>query len=109
LLSASAAKRAAVTTTNGDPNGEHPDHSAYPERTACGVALAGKKCDVPVGEWQSREALQTRLQAEGWQVRTIKTEDGCYEAYAIDAGGNKVEEYFDPFKRMDGADEENEG
>ena len=79
--------------------------------TAVGVALAGEKCDVPVAEWQPREALQSKLEADGWQVRTIKTEDGCYEAYAIDSKGNKVEAYFDPktFKRVDGGDEESEG
>ncbi|TWI39544.1 PepSY domain-containing protein [Mesorhizobium tianshanense] len=75
--------------------------------TAVGAALAGEKCDVPVAEWQPREALQTKLEADGWQIRSIKTEDGCYEAYAVDSKGNKVEAYFDPktFKRVDGESE----
>jgi hypothetical protein len=63
---------------------------------AAGAAFAGEKCDVPVAQWQPREALQAKLVAKGWQVRSIKNEDGCYEAYAIDANGNKVEAYFDP-------------
>ncbi|MBP2550567.1 hypothetical protein J2858_003507 [Neorhizobium galegae] len=61
-----------------------------------GVAAAKDKCNVPVAEWQPRAALQSKLEAEGWKIRSIKTEDGCYEAYAIDAKGQKVEAYFDP-------------
>ena len=61
-----------------------------------GGAMAGEQCNVPVAEWQPRDALQAKLKADGWDVRSIKTEDGCYEAYAIDAEGNRVEAYFDP-------------
>lgn len=61
-----------------------------------GAALASDKCNVPMTDWQPREALQTKLEGEGWKVRSIKTEDGCYEAYAINAKGEKVEAYFDP-------------
>ncbi|MBL8583403.1 MAG: PepSY domain-containing protein, partial [Rhizobiaceae bacterium] len=52
--------------------------------TLAGSAFAAEKCDVPMAEWQPREALQSKLETDGWKVRTIKTEDGCYEAYAID-------------------------
>ncbi len=51
---------------------------------------------MPLGEWQPREALQQKLQAQGWQVNRIKTDEGCYEAYAIDENGRRVEAYFDP-------------
>lgn len=61
-----------------------------------GTALASEKCDVAMADWQPREALQAKLEGEGWKVRSIKTEDGCYEAYAINAEGKKVEAYFDP-------------
>ena len=67
------------------------------------AAMASEKCDVPMANWQPREALQAKLQAEGWQVRSIKTEDGCYEAYAINAEGKKVEAYFNP-KTFDAVD-----
>jgi len=63
---------------------------------ASGAAFAGSKCDVPVGEWQPRAKLQSQLEQQGWKIRSIKTEDGCYEAYAMDAGGKKVEAYFNP-------------
>ena len=48
------------------------------------------------------------MKAEGWDVRSIKTEDGCYEAYAIDAKGKRVEAYFNPqtFERVGKSDGE---
>ncbi|TDH38554.1 PepSY domain-containing protein [Pseudohoeflea suaedae] len=61
-----------------------------------GPALASEKCSVAMADWQPREALQAKLEGEGWKVRSIKTEDGCYEAYAINADGKKVEAYFNP-------------
>ncbi|MFN3317904.1 MAG: PepSY domain-containing protein [Allorhizobium sp.] len=61
-----------------------------------GTALASEKCNVAMADWKPREALQTKLEGEGWKVRSIKMEDGCYEAYAINAEGKKVEAYFDP-------------
>lgn len=64
--------------------------------TLAGIAHAGEKCDVPAAEWQPREALASKLKAMGWDVRSIKTEDGCYEAYAVDAKGEKIEAYFNP-------------
>jgi hypothetical protein len=61
-----------------------------------GNALAAQKCNVPMADWQPREALQLKLEGDGWKVRSIKSEDGCYEAYALDDTGEKVEAYFDP-------------
>ncbi|MCK5777599.1 MAG: PepSY domain-containing protein [Rhodospirillales bacterium] len=54
------------------------------------------RCDAPMTEWQPRENLQKKLEAEGWQVKRIKTDDGCYEVYAFDKDGNRVEASFDP-------------
>ncbi|MCF8466572.1 MAG: PepSY domain-containing protein [Sneathiella sp.] len=54
------------------------------------------RCNAPMAEWQPREALQQKLEAEGWKVKRIKVEDGCYEAYAIDNGGKRIEAYFNP-------------
>lgn len=61
-----------------------------------GTALASSYCDVPASEWQPAEALQQKLETEGWQVKGIKTEDGCYEVYAVDGNGKRVEALFDP-------------
>ena len=62
--------------------------------TAVGAALAGEKCNVPVAEWQPREALQAKLESDGWQIRSIKTEDGCYEAYAVEFEGKQGRSVF---------------
>jgi hypothetical protein len=63
---------------------------------AAGAALSAERCDVPTDQWQPREALQKKLEAEGWTVKKIKVEDGCYEAYATNAKGEKMETFFDP-------------
>ena len=50
----------------------------------------------PQSGWQSQETLQKRLTDQGWQVRRIKVDGGCYEVYAIDNKGQRVEAYFHP-------------
>jgi hypothetical protein len=61
-----------------------------------GSAVAGNLCDVAEMDRQPVELLQQKLESEGWQVKNIKIDDGCYEAYAIDTSGARVEAYFDP-------------
>ncbi|MEQ9491638.1 MAG: PepSY domain-containing protein [Alphaproteobacteria bacterium] len=66
---------------------------------ASGSAMANAEsehCNAPENERQPREALQKKLEAEGWQVKRIKAEDGCYEVYAFNQDGKRVEAYFDP-------------
>jgi len=48
--------------------------------------------------WMSQDATKDLLKQQGYQdVRKIKVTDGnCYEVYAIDAQGEKVEVYLDP-------------
>lgn len=54
-------------------------------------------CDSgPEEGWQPQEALQAKLEGMGWEVRRIKVDGGCYEAYALNAEGAKVEAYFHP-------------
>lgn len=64
--------------------------------SASAFASDDAHCTAPMSEWQPRENLQQKLEAEGWKVKRIKTEDGCYEAYAFDKNGHRVEAYFDP-------------
>lgn len=62
-----------------------------------GAALAdAERCSVPRDQRQPEAALRQKLEADGWTVKRIKLEDGCYEVYALDAGGRRVETYFDP-------------
>jgi hypothetical protein len=47
-------------------------------------------------DWQPREAV-ARLAAEnGWKVRRIKIDDGCYEIIGEDAGGRRIEVTVQP-------------
>lgn len=69
------------------------------------IALAGMNagatglatCDSgPAALWQPKETLSKRLAEQGWKVRQIKVDGGCYEVYALDANGARVEAYFHP-------------
>ena len=46
--------------------------------------------------WKSRNELEQKMLAEGWQVRRIKEDGGCYEAYGTTPEGDRVEAYFHP-------------
>ena len=63
---------------------------------AVSPALASDKCNVPQAEWQPKEALQQKLEGEGWKVKKLKVDDGCYEVYVTDGQGKRMEVYFDP-------------
>jgi len=64
---------------------------------AAGLALADDDdCRVPMADWQPREAVQKMAEAEGWTVRRIKTDDGCYEIKGRDALGREIEVKVDP-------------
>ena len=65
---------------------------------AAGVALADDDdCRVPqMADWQPREAVQQVAEDQGWTVRRIKTDDGCYEIKGRDATGREIEVKIDP-------------
>jgi hypothetical protein len=46
--------------------------------------------------WQPQEKLTAMLKEKGWQVRNVKVDGGCYEVYALDEKGERVEAYFHP-------------
>lgn len=46
--------------------------------------------------WRSQEELKEQLVKKGWDVRRIKIDGGCYEVYALDESGDRVEAYFHP-------------
>jgi len=48
--------------------------------------------------WMSQDATKDLLMKQGFkEVRDIEVTDGrCYEVYAVDAKGEKVELYLDP-------------
>ena len=47
-------------------------------------------------EWLSSEALTEKLESEGWAVRRMKVDGGCWEVYGTDPEGRRVEGYFHP-------------
>ena len=54
-------------------------------------------CDSgPRSGWQSAEKLEKELTEKGWKVRRIKEDGGCYEVYALNEKGERVEAYFHP-------------
>ncbi len=54
------------------------------------------KCEVPSKEWQQRDDLADKLKSEGWDVRKVKIDNGCYEVYGFDGKGKRREAYFNP-------------
>ncbi len=66
---------------------------AAPAAQATGLA----SCDSgPRERWQPQEKLAAMLKEKGWTVRRIKEDGGCYEVYALDDKGQRVESYFHP-------------
>jgi hypothetical protein len=59
-------------------------------------ALANGHCNVPLADWQPREALQRKLEEQGWTVIAIRVDDGCYKVRAVNALGERLDGKFDP-------------
>jgi hypothetical protein len=56
-----------------------------------GPALAAGGCsNAPAAKFKPKAQLSAKLKAEGLTVRQIKVENGCYEVYALDKSGHKV-------------------
>ena len=47
-------------------------------------------------QWITQEVLAERLTAQGWQVRFIKEDGGCWEVYGTTPEGDRAEAYFHP-------------
>ena len=55
------------------------------------------KCTTkPKTEWKSHDELAKKLTSEGWQIRRMEATKSCYEVYAKDPKGKRVEAFFDP-------------
>lgn len=47
--------------------------------------------------WQPQEKLEKMLVDKlGWKIRRIKEDGGCYEVYAFDKNGERVNAYYHP-------------
>lgn len=59
---------------------------------SAGAAIADDDdCFVPMADWQPREAVTQMALDNGWSVRRIKIDDGCYEIDGRDAQGRRIE------------------
>jgi hypothetical protein len=54
------------------------------------------QCGKATGQWMTKDAAKTKAAEQGYDVRRVKREDGCFEVYAIDKNGSKVELYMNP-------------
>lgn len=59
---------------------------------AAGPAFAaGSACtSAPKSAWKSQSTLKANLKKEGLKVRRIKEESGCYEVYAVNKHGKRI-------------------
>ena len=70
-------------------------------------ALAAGKCTTaPKAQWKPKAALESQLQADGYKVRQIKVEGGCYEVYASDKDGKRANMAFnaETLEKLDNAE-----
>ncbi|MBD9375032.1 PepSY domain-containing protein [Rhizobium sp. ARZ01] len=64
---------------------------------SAGAAMADHDdCNVPMTNWQPREAVQKMAEARGWKIQRIKTDDGCYKIRAQDKDGRNIKAKIDP-------------
>lgn len=63
---------------------------------AAAPALADDDCDVPVDRWQTRDAVHQWAARQGWNLRRVKIDDGCYEVRGEDDQGRAFTAKLDP-------------
>ena len=61
-----------------------------------GAAFGDDDCLVPMADWQPRAAVAQLAAENGWSVRRIKIDDGCYEIDGSDADGRPIEVKIHP-------------
>ena len=50
----------------------------------------------PKANWQSQDAMKAKAKGMGLDVRGVKVEGSCYEVYAMNKSGKKMEIVFNP-------------
>lgn len=60
-------------------------------------ATGRMQCEpVEKADWITDAALEEKLVSEGWSVRRMKVDGGCWEVYGTTPEGVRVEAYFHP-------------
>ena len=62
-------------------------------------------CSSPKAQWQPTSALVKKLEGQGWKIRNMKIDSGCYEVYGTDGNGKLRETHFDPASLQAAAEE----
>lgn len=69
--------------------------AAFATILAPSAVWASSDCpNVPRDQWMSDAQITEKAKGLGYDVRSLKVDDGCLEAYAIDKDGRRVEVYF---------------
>lgn len=64
---------------------------------ATSSAYAKKECTTePKDKWMSEADFKAKMEAEGYTIKKFKQPGTCYEIYATNKEGQKVEIYFNP-------------
>jgi hypothetical protein len=63
-------------------------------------------CNVPLSDWKPRAAVEEALQARGWTVQSIRSDDGCYKVKVLTETGEKRRIKLNPqtLEQVDEAD-----
>ena len=69
---------------------------AFVTSLPAGAAFADDDCFVPMADWQPREEVAALAARQGWTVRRIKIDDGCYKIDGRDAEGRRIEVKVQP-------------
>ncbi|QWG18280.1 PepSY domain-containing protein [Bradyrhizobium sediminis] len=65
--------------------------------TFANAGSLGRPCtSAPQSQWLSLDALQAKIEAQGYKVQKAKLKAACGELYTIDKNGNRVELFVDP-------------
>lgn len=65
--------------------------------TAAQAGSLGRPCTTaPSSQWLPLAALQSKVEALGYNVRKAKLKAACGEIYTVDKAGNRVELFVDP-------------
>jgi hypothetical protein len=56
----------------------------------------GECTDRPKSEWMSTDRVKAHFDGRGFSVGKVKAAGSCYEVYAKDTDGNKIELFVNP-------------
>lgn len=61
-----------------------------------GMSVASSVCNVDKESWMSEPDFKQALKRQGYLVKTVRINNGCYEMYGLDPLGRRIQKHFDP-------------